>query len=83
MLGMQAFRHADDTGVTTCGMPEERDAGKAFDDLLPFLLSRFNAEQEQGRSHILNELLVNKKFPDYLWEDLSGESQPGKRHGEK
>ena len=48
---------------------QERDAGKAFDDLLPFLLSRFNAEQEQGRSHILNEVLVNKKFPDDLWED--------------
>jgi len=48
---------------------KERDAGKAFDDLLPFLLSRFNAEQEQGRQHILNELLVNKKFPDDLWEE--------------
>ncbi|CAE7497615.1 unnamed protein product [Symbiodinium natans] len=48
---------------------KERDAGKAFDDLLPFLLSRFNAEQEQGRSHILNEVLVNKKFPDDLWEE--------------
>ena len=50
---------------------EEKDAGKAFEDLLPFLLSRFNAEQEQGRSHILSELFVGKKLPDDLWEDGS------------
>ncbi|CAJ1337023.1 unnamed protein product [Effrenium voratum] len=48
---------------------KEKDAGKAFEDLLPFLLSRFNAEQEQGRSHILSELFVGKKLPDDLWED--------------
>lgn len=48
---------------------KEKDAGKAFDDLLPFLLSRFNAEQDQGRSHILQELFVHKKLPEDLWEE--------------
>lgn len=48
---------------------KEKDSGKAFEDLLPFLLSRFNAEQEQGRSHILAELFANKKLPDDLWEE--------------
>ncbi|CAE7527567.1 Prpf8 [Symbiodinium sp. CCMP2456] len=53
-------------GARLAGSPDlltlagkERDAGKAF-DLLPCLL---------GRSHILNEVLVNKTFPDDLWEE--------------
>ena len=33
-------------------MQQEGDVGKAFEDLLPCLLFRFDAEQEQGRSHI-------------------------------
>ncbi|CAK9095801.1 unnamed protein product [Durusdinium trenchii] len=55
---------------------KEKDAAKAFDDLLPFLLSRFNAEQEGGRSHILSELFANKKLPDDLWEDWIVDGEP-------
>ena len=47
-----------------------RDRTSLFVRQADLRLSRFNAEQEQGRQHILNELLVNKKFPDDLWEDI-------------
>eukprot|EP00930_Biecheleria_cincta_P001746 TRINITY_DN102849_c0_g1_i1.p1 TRINITY_DN102849_c0_g1~~TRINITY_DN102849_c0_g1_i1.p1 ORF type:complete len:2224 (+),score=519.81 TRINITY_DN102849_c0_g1_i1:62-6733(+) len=48
---------------------KEKDASNAFEDLLPFLVSRFNAEQEQGRSHILDQLFSSKLLPEKLWEE--------------
>ncbi|CAE8601890.1 unnamed protein product, partial [Polarella glacialis] len=48
---------------------KEKEQLKAFDDLLPYLLTRFSAEQEVGRSHLLGELLSMKLLPEKLWED--------------
>lgn len=47
---------------------KDKEQSAAFEDLLPYLLSRFNAEQEPGRTHILTELL-SVHLPEKLREE--------------
>eukprot|EP00927_Polykrikos_kofoidii_P003910 TRINITY_DN11568_c0_g1_i1.p1 TRINITY_DN11568_c0_g1~~TRINITY_DN11568_c0_g1_i1.p1 ORF type:complete len:2249 (+),score=331.38 TRINITY_DN11568_c0_g1_i1:674-6748(+) len=83
LSGGKYFEHLEETKRKTLGKDpaqrtdgyltlmkyanNEKNPSKAFSDLLPFLVGRFNGEQDSVRDKILSNLLASKLLPFDLW----------------